>query len=348
MPDREIWSAALDVADVLGQRAAVREFRQGLKGGPVATAINGITSMYSMLKQDTSIIGMRLEYMRPERDAVAEVRGGAQWLAAADAVAGYTVLIAEHIRSRLPGYPILRVPHVIDGSPHVIDNPYLFDGFPWLPELRKQGLQLAPAPPSNSLGAGPPAERAVAALCHALAETDTWQQFARIASSLTADDRAQLTAVRRRFTESVSEGAMAEQAGLFGAHGYQRAMLAETVGSATGRVHEYLLAFAAINETIDMVLALIGTAVSEKELVTLTPYRMDTGAPGPSRDVELAIRGASFDRTPGQLLLVDHPEPALSGLVFPTTMTHMIDGGRTIISGKLLAGTSGLLERAGS
>lgn len=64
-----------------------------------------------------------------------------------------------------------------------------------------------------------------------------------------------------------------------------------------------------------MAMAVIGTAVTSGSLTTITPYRMDVGAPGWSRDVELATTDTDYFGRPGDMLLVDHPEPALAGLM---------------------------------
>jgi hypothetical protein len=333
----------MNLATEMGERSGVRQFQAGFAhDNPVGRAVNEVVVRMSILGQDPILLGLRLEKL-DEKGVILSAAGGERWLDAADAIARYAVVATEHIRSRLPGYPILRVPHVIDGSPHVYDNPFLFAGFPWFPELRAAGFQMAPVPPDQGLGEGPSTAGTLVDLRDALAQSEPWKLFAERAAALTPDARSELTAVRRRFAESVNEDALMAQAGLLGQHAYKRAMLAEAIESSSGDAHQYLAAFSSVNEAIDMAMAVVGTAVTYGDLKKITPYRMDVGAPGWSRDVELATTDTDYFGSPGNMLLVDHPEPALAGLMYPTSVTHYLDGGRAVYSGKLLAGGEDLL-----
>jgi hypothetical protein len=57
-------------------------------------------------------------------------------------------------------------------------------------------------------------------------------------------------------------------------------------------------------------------------LLAVEPYRMVLGAGQDLRPVELTVRGDDPFHNPGTVLLVEGPDPLLTGLVNPTAVMH--------------------------
>jgi hypothetical protein len=125
---------------------------------------------------------------------------------------------------------------------------------------------------------------------------------------------------------------------------YRLAELETIVNSAEGAVAEYLSAFEAVDELITVVAAFIETLVTSAALLEVEPYRMDVGQGDDLRPVELAVRGDDPFHSPGAVLLVRGPHAMMSGVVYPTAITHQWgrldepEDARMIVSGKLATG----------
>jgi hypothetical protein len=165
---------------------------------------------------------------------------------------------------------------------------------------------------------------------------------------LSEDHRRTLSELSKQFAARVEDDAVTEAAGdlLIARFQYRVAELEMIVSSAEGAVAEYLSAFEAVDELMTVVAAFIETLLTSAALLEGAPYRMDVGQGEDLRPVELAMRGDDPFHSPGIVLLVRGPHPMVSGVVYPTAITHQWgrlddpENARMIISGKLATGSA--------
>lgn len=348
MPE-DLWGAARALAGALKDKPKLRSFRRAFdlapEGDDLRLRLSEVTATYSALRTYPMLIGVRLSQL-PATQGLLESERDATWLRDAVEVGTAFQIVVEFIRSRLPGYPILRLPHLRDGSPHVFDDPLLVRGFPWDPELRRLGLQLRDPPDMTKLGGDDDCRRQLEDLVAALGLRLAWTRFTSARQALSDGDRRTLSELSKRFAARVEDDAVTEAAGdlLIARFQYRVAELETIVNSAEGAVAEYLSAFEAVDELITVVAALIDTLLTSEALLEAEPYRMDVGQGEDLRPVELAIRGDDPFHSPGAVLRVRGPHPMLSGVVYPTAITHHWDrldepeDARMIVSGKLATG----------
>jgi len=347
----ELWSTAAALAAALKDTPKLRDFRRAFDlnadGDDLRERVSTLTGQYSHLRSYPMLVGMRLDSL-PDTAELLQTEQDKAWLTNAIETAGAFQVIVEFWRSRLPGYPGLRVPHIRRGSPHVFDDPLSIQGFPWDPELRKLGLQLQNPPPMAPLGGGTDCRHLLTTVVACLKARPSWRRFATAYASLSDSDLHALSKLSKEFAARVGEDEVTEAAGHYVLDRFQFrvATLRELVASADGAVAEYLVAFEAIDEVITFVASLLETLLTSEGLLTVEPYRMALGAGIDLRAVELATRGDAPLHNPGTLLFVKGPDQILSGLVHPTAITHKwgrLDdpaASRMIIRGKLAVGSS--------
>ena len=105
-------------------------------------------------------------------------------------------------------------------------------------------------------------------------------------------------------------------------HAYRMAALAAVMAATEGSVRAYLEAFETIDELLTVIASLMQTIVVSDGLLVVTPHRLDLGKPGDLRPVVLETRNDAPFHAPGQLLMVEGPAPAFSGLVYPMSLSH--------------------------
>jgi hypothetical protein len=346
----ELWSDAAALADAVKNTPKLRSFRRAFaveeSGDDLRQRLSTLTAHYSPLRSFPMLLGMRLNSL-PATAQLLQSEQDRVWLNDAVEASGAFQVIIEFLRSRLPGYPGLRVPHLRPGSPHVFSDPFSIQGFPWDPELRRLGLQLKNPPDMAPLGGNTDCRALLTAVAAGLERRPAWRRFAAAHASLSALDFQELSTLGKTFSASVTEDALTEAAGEYVLDRFRHrvATLHEVVATARQPVSEYLAAFEAVDELITFFAAFVETLLTSDGLLTVEPYRMALGGGADLRPVDLAIRGDDPFHNPGTVLLVEGPNPVLSGLVYPTAVTHKWgrlddpDGARMIVRGKLAVGS---------
>ena len=323
----ELWQAAASFAEALRDTPKLRRYRRGFDLCPpdddFRVRLSRLTGIYSMLRCAPMLLGVRLNQM-PDTEQLLQDERDRAWLQdAVEAGTGFAVVI-EYLRSRLPGYPSLRVPHLRAGSPHVQSDPFFVANFPWEPELRQLGLQLQSAPDMSVMGGEDDCGEQIGACLNALQLRPEWGRFADARSALSGTDFASLSTLGKGFAERVSDTSIDEAAGelLIDRFRYRTAVLKDVVASCSGAVAEYLTAFEALDELMAFLVSFMETLMTSDGLLEVTPYRMDVGAGPGLRSVVLATRGDAPLHNPGEVLQAQGPHPSMTGLVYPTAITH--------------------------
>lgn len=347
----KLWTDAAALAAAIKDTPKLRSFRRAfdadVEGDDLRQRVSVLTAQYSPLRSYPMLLGLRLNSL-PATAQLLQTEQDTAWLNDAVEAGGAFQVIVEFLRSRLPGYPGLRVPHIRPGSPHIFNDPFSIRGFPWDSELRKLGLQLQNPPDMAPLGGGIDCRALLASVVTGLEARPAWLRFAAAYASLSALDIRALSELCKEFAARVGDDEVTDAAGdyVLDRFQYRVATLREVVASAGGPVAEYLAAFEAVDEVITVVAALLETLLTSDGLPTVNPYRMALGAGTDLRPVELAVRGDDPFHNPGTLLFVQGPNQVLSGLVYPTALTHKWgrlddpDGSQMILRGKLAVGSS--------
>lgn len=348
----DLWQATGALADALKEMPTLRTFRRAFdledQRDDFRQRLSEVTARYSPLRYQPMLLGLRLNEMQATGQLLQSKHDHA-WLQAAVEAGGAFQVVVEYLRSRLPGYPMLRVPHLRGGSPHVFDDPWFIRGFPWDPEVRALSLHLASPPDMTKLGGTDNCDGLIADLLEALQERRSWTRFSETRKALAEADRRALSEMGREFAAKVEGEPVTEAVGelSMARFNYRRAVLQETVVSAEGAVAGYLAAFEAIDELITVVAALMGTIITSGGLFAVEPYRLDIGQGDDLRPVELAARGDNPFLSPGEILLVHGPDPAMTGLVYPQSITHTWgrsnepENSKITVSGKITARSDG-------
>jgi hypothetical protein len=291
--------------------------------GSLGHHIAEFTARYSPLRNNPILLGPKLVGMAEADDYFVDDEAQ-QWLRDASECGYAFEVMIEWLRSRLPGYPSLGVPHLRPGSPHVPDDPFLCRGFPWIAELRRLGLQFLDPPPLDMLDGKGDLVEAQKDLHAAIRERASWARFRGAAMALSAPDLAELKSVSTAFRDSVRPDRVAEAAGglLLAGYEFRAAALRECVDRTTGSVREYLDAFEQVDELITVVASVAATVALKGGLVEAVAKRMALGSAGDLRDIDVAVNGDDPMMAPGEAVIVTTQESSLRGVTYPTRITH--------------------------
>lgn len=321
-----LWNAAAALADALAATPHFTVFRRAFEDASrqssLAHRVGELTARYSPLRSHPELLGVRLN-MLPETEQLLLGPADHEWLERAVECGTSVQVLVEALRSRLPRYPMLRVPHLRPGSPHVLDNPFVFRGFPWDAEIRRMGLQLQPWPTMTALGGGD-LSGLLSDVYAALRVRESWLAFDEAAAALTADDVSALGPLGKEFSALIRPEAVNAEAGdlLLPRHAYRVAALQETVDRATGRVGAYLRAFEDVDELITIVASFMGTQIKNGHLMEMVPRRMALGGGGDVRDVDLVVAGDLPFLSPTETIVLLTGDETVGGVVYPTSITH--------------------------
>jgi hypothetical protein len=281
--------------------------------------------IYTPLHEHELLLGARLNRAGAVVEEWVESDEDHKWLeSAVDSGTGFQVVI-EYLRSHLPRYPYLRVPHLRRGSPlDFADGPFFIDYFPWQREIR--GLRFAPdSPPDLSgLGSGEDYTELLRELASALKERESWRRFAAARYAMSEEDWNALNELSARFAERVKHEVVDAEAGhlLLDRFTYRMSELERAVASAEGAVREYLLGFEAVHELITVLAGFLETVIIKGYLPLIVPYRMDIGPGDDLHQVELATFGDDPFHRGGGVLFVKGLDEATQGLLYARGHNH--------------------------
>lgn len=320
-----LWQTAAALSDSLRETPKVKSFLRAFDrdAGDLAVRVNELTAVYSSLRISPLLLGVRLNHMAATAQLLRDDDDEA-WLADAVEVGTAFQVVVEFVRSRLPGYPMLRVPHRRTGAGYLIEiDEHFFHHFPWDSELSRLGLQLAGAPDMTKLGGADDCAELLVELAGELANRHTWRRFAETQRALSESDRTTLSELGARFSAAVTEDAVVQHAGsrLMAQYEYRMAVLHEQVASSSERVLRYLRAFEAVDELITVVAAFMQTLIVSEQLVSVHPERIDLGQGDDVAPVSLLLRPGHPLLNPGEVISVQGPPPP-DGIVYPKALKH--------------------------
>jgi hypothetical protein len=340
MSARELWQASRHGGELLASSPSAAALREAIDvddttgpRSPCVALLRHTLAGLGALRTRPLLLGLYLPRTPsigpiPGYDQITQIEGGPQFLDSAARIASAALSIAEHLRSRLPGYPDIPVPDLCAGSPAVIEDGFMSaDRFPWPAAARasrhsglRGGADLDVDMPALAEGVGQ--------MLAALEAQVAWRQFSELSSQLEGEERAALKRIRQDFQERTAQGVVDEGAGglLMQRSQYARAVLAEVGEQADGRAGEYLAAFRRVDHLINMALAVL----SER-----TAYNTPVGLPDDTqltwhRDGDgLQVRAVVPSDPlpflyPGRLLVYNGDPPA-GGALYLQGASHTIN-----------------------
>jgi hypothetical protein len=359
---RALWDASRRAGDALrGSRdaAALRDvFDLERTSGPVSphvTMAQHILAGLGGLRSRAMLLGLYLPRIpsigpMPGYEDLARIEGGMQFIDSAARIASTLLVIVEHLRERLPGYPEIPVPDLCPGSPAVVNDAFVvFERLPWPASARAQ----RPARPSTdaaSLALGPAATVIVEQIAAALEEHDAWREFVRLEQELTGPDREQLKRICDELADATTDAVVDERAGdiLMQRAQYARAALEDAHTSATGLAGEYLASFRRVDRAIN----LAGGIISER-----VAYDAPVGLPEDAQVSWHRVEGTIEARAlvpsnlfpflyPGRLVVYSAGPPA-GGAWFLNATSHHINfelGSTSTLTGDGLEDSDGVFD----
>lgn len=291
---------------------------------PLQRDLSQITGMMSPIRQHPLLMGHHLARLPPIQ-AFVENEEHAKWLRDLNEVGGALTVAIEFLRSRIPGYPSFRVPHLWTGSPYTYAETFVVAGFPWDAELRRMGLQLQGPPP---VGRILESQADFAGLLNAAAAelnaSDASASFVDARAAMQPADWDQLREIGRTFAERVTDDAVTAAAGdfLLQRFQYRSAILELLVAEADGRARIYMEAFERLNELLNVAVALVETTVISAGLPSVQPMQLVLGAGGELRPAYFVTLDADPFLHPGSIIHLAGPAVPVTGFVYTRAITY--------------------------
>ena len=265
----EIWKAARDVGKAISLSENARRLASGLPSSnssrwtQVAREVNNVAAGYGTLQIQPLILGQSLKRLGSVGDILA-VEDGPAFLAAAEGVSRSASLIVEWVRSRMPGYPRMLVPHVDSAGP--VSERMVLPGsrFPWTHELRGLGLHGTSDPIDLLKGFGadtPPELRDhVLRLAFELGRCERWREFAYKRANLSEPAVMSLRSVRQEFWDRTSDDRLREETGdtVMRRSQYVHQVLAELARILPEEARALWDAFLSVDELLEDVWIVVG------------------------------------------------------------------------------------------
>jgi hypothetical protein len=284
-------------------------------------------AMFGPLKAQPLLLAQRLP-MIPTFPALAAKPATQRWLPIAVAFGFALLEVAEFLRSRLAGYPSLLVPDLAPNATRVRANGFWDSRFPWQIALRQSGFQFKNEPPRIRTDLGFPdqgraAYAALSVISQELHETVAWRAFAQARQSLGEKGVTEARALIREYQNAVSEERADQVAGDTGMRDatFRRGELERIKQGASQELQEYYDAFAAVDQMIDAIAALISHRVARGAFDELEPFEASWSRTQELRRVRLKASDNAFLRSPYELVKVSLGLRAVSGLVLLSGVT---------------------------
>jgi hypothetical protein len=260
-----------------------------------------------------SIVPLLLQEYKLMRNTRVPANEMSSWLASANRLEQAHRQTVAWFRSRLPGYPLIRSPHLVAGSPlTTLEWTYRLI---WTPDERKRGLQFQSAPDvAGMLGlegsAATESERAAQAVMAALERTDEWSTFEEATRSLDTTGKADLLSARNHLAARLAPEAIdAHEPNLAIPRNEYRAHATRVaVENLKGSARAYVDAFSAANELIDTTTSeVFGQLMAYGDPLTISACGLDLLGGRPPRVAFSLAEHYVVCIGPGSLLRLDDP-----------------------------------------
>lgn len=256
----ELWKSINNLAERWREIPAVKETVRDLPRGARAAP----SAMGKML-DELRVYGMHAHALRLWRDVngmlsseyLQDLRRPPaldSWLSSAKAVEiEYREQLAW-VRAQLPGYPHLRVPHLVDGTTYTTQE------FTWKVSWAKahfaSGYQMQSAPFVQIDGIATDLRPELTSVVRALKLTPSWQRFELARAALTEGDKKELSVVSQRLRKALQPAQIDAVAPDYATERdtYRAGELERAMEELSGTAADYAQAFEWVADDIEFVL----------------------------------------------------------------------------------------------
>lgn len=343
-----LWATTPVVATMaasLPPNAPDRDRRTG--AATVAAFLQAFGAGYGVLASRPLLYGSGVTWVRhagapivPDGEVPEEVLR--PWLDAAHAVESAHRMTLAWYRSRLPGYPILRVPQL--GRETHLTTRFWTSELAWPLEDRRAGWQLQPTVTGidQVLGSSDKTQLddAAAVVLAALRATSEWEGFGERRQALSEDDKLALRESRKPLADRLAQTDDEAERSIFGSDTFRRLACAEAVANLPVGARAYAEAFDEVNQLIDL--------ATSDVFGQLTFYGSPTLIPASSVDISsegviefTTTEPAGLRQHPGNLIVVQ--DPLITDVLRLESMSWSfpaLDGPAVTMSARLLDGSS--------
>lgn len=255
-----LWSTTPAVAAMaasLPQNAPARERQQG--AATVAAFLQAFGASYGVLASHPLLYSSGVTWVRQAGTPLVGVEDVPEealwsWLEAARAVETAHRMTLAWYRSRLPGYPMRRVPQL--GRETHLTTQFWTSAMAWPSEDRHAGLQLQPSVPNVDRILGVPHKTQLDDTANnvlaALTATREWQGFGERRSALSEGDKFALRESRKPLADRLAKVDDEAERSIFGADKFRRLACAAVIASLPAGARAYAEAFDTVNCLIDL------------------------------------------------------------------------------------------------
>lgn len=255
-----LWAAVGDLADKWRESPTVQTVVSVVPRDGVASKAP-MVQMLSELKA----MGMRghplrlsseVDYLQshPHVDHVARPKGFDSWLQAAGKVEwAYREQIAW-VRAQLPGYPLLKVPQLVENTPFTTLE-FTWNAV-WPRSDMSRGFQLSPPPITRIGDENIDMRKELARVVAALRASQPWSHFAASRANLTPSDLAELSSASQTLRAALT----AEHVDAYEPNRairrdqYRRHHMEDALGSLSGRAASFANMFSEAADIVDFAL----------------------------------------------------------------------------------------------
>jgi len=347
-----LWAAVEALADAWRSTDIVRRYAEvfaDLQQGLGPRLRETMALVYGIEAQ--RLLLAHLLPVSPEYSNFTRQPGAAEFLERGKRLAQAFLWTVEWWRSRLPGYPIMPAPQLVRNGP--LSTRELTFRVPWPEDLRRQGLQRMPAPPTvaDLLGTWPqPLDEAARAVGAALARCPQALVLEQAHATLTDADRAALATARDRARAALRPAQIDAVAGDLALDrlAYREAVVAEAFDGLRNGARHYSDAFGAVDRLVEQAAALFGQAVVNGSAPKLGPVLRGERLHGGHGWTEVAVpEPFGLLGQLGDVVLFD--TPALTDAMHVAGIGQYIQiesWGRATFTGYLLPDSAGLRARS--
>lgn len=254
----QLWGAVSDLADRWRESPTVHSVTSVMPrdGRPSKSAMTAMLSeLRGMSMRGHPLrLGSELRYLlgQPYFDHVARPKEFEGWLAAAHMIeAPFRVQLAW-VRAQLPGYPLLRVPQMVENTPFTTLE-FTWNA-PWPRDDMARGFQLSPPPVVLIGDERNDMSRELRRVATALQASEPWQRFAEARAALTTSDATALSAACRALRAALSpERVNAHEPNLaIKRDQYRREQMEEALAGLSEGAATYANAFTVAADAVDL------------------------------------------------------------------------------------------------
>lgn len=312
MSNENVWRAVKKLSEVLRRSDLIREYISALprnsstnsSDNPVSEQVSNIFASYSSAESEILLPHKFAHIARQCHFVDLSTPGLRSFFLTASQVSVVTIYIVSWVRSRLPGFPLIPVPDLADGS-H-LTNLELGYAIPWNDNVVDPRIRynFSPSTPAAISEIGQDFIVCLRDLTSALQDSTEWRSFQSEFASLTREDEVSLRLARSKVLKCLSASNIDRYDPQYASRRseYRQNVMENADFQLTDRAFSFRRSFLEVNDLIDQTLVVIlGQLTAYGGLDAISPL------PGMSRlkDV-VSFQSHDFAQI-GALVRVDHP-----------------------------------------